>query len=252
MVTAGSLQAETRRERIVTMLGETGAIQLEAVAAELGVSPMTVRRDLDELEAAGLLRRVRGGAVRVAGPQPFGARRATHARAKEAIAAKALAFVPADGSIAIDASSTTGMLATLLRDRAGLTVVTNSYENFTALRPGLGVRPVLVGGEEEPMTGSLVGPLATQAARSMHYRAFFISAAAVDAAGTSEVSLPESHAKQAFAEHADRVILCVDSSKLGQRSLAAAFPLERLAAIVTELDPADPALDGLRDVVELV
>lgn len=252
MATAGNVLAETRRERIVAMLGESGAIQLDAVAASLGVSPMTVRRDLDELEAAGLLRRVRGGAVRMAGPQPFGARRATHVRAKEAVAAKALAFVPADGSIAIDASTTTGLLAAMLRDRAGLTVVTNSYENFTAMRPSLGVRPILVGGEEEPTTGSLVGPLAAQSARSMHYSVFFISAAAVDAAGTSEVSLSESHAKQAFAGHADRVILCVDSSKLGQRSLAAAFPWERVAAMVTELDPADPALDGFRDAVDLV
>lgn len=248
---AGSVQAENRRERIVAMLGEHGAIELEAAATRLGVSPMTVRRDLDELEAAGLLRRVRGGAVRIAGPQPFGARRATNARAKEAIAAKALAFVPADGSIAIDASSTTGMLATLVRDRAGLTTVTNSVENFQAMQPGQGVRAVLVGGEQEPTTGSLVGPLAAQFARSLSYSAFFSSAAALDADGTSEVSLSESHLKQAFAERADRVILCIDSTKLGRRSLAAALPLRRIDVVVTELDPQDGALDALRGLVEV-
>ena len=252
MAMAGSVQAQTRRARIVELLEQHGALELDATASELGVSPMTVRRDLDDLEATGLLRRVRGGAVRVAGPQPFDARRATHARAKALIAEKALALVPADGSIAIDASTTTGMLAALVRERAGLTVVTNSRENFAALRAASGVRPILVGGEEEPTTGSLVGPLAEQAVRSMHYRAFFISAAGLDATGTSEVSLSESHVKHAFAEQADRVILCIDSSKLGLRSLAAAIPLARIATVVTELDPSDPALAEYRELVEFV
>jgi DeoR/GlpR family transcriptional regulator of sugar metabolism len=252
MVTAGSVQAEGRRARILAMLAEEGAIQLDATAAALGVSPMTVRRDLDELEAAGLLRRVRGGAVLVTGPQPFSARRATHARAKDVIASKALAYVPADGSIAIDASTTTGTLAAQLRDHAGLTVVTNSYENFSAMRTTRGVRSILVGGEEEQTTGSLVGPLAYQSALSMYYRAFFTSAAAVDTEGTSEVSLSESHAKQAFADRAERVVLCVDSSKLGKRSLATAFGFERIAVVITELDPDDPRLAEYRELAEFV
>lgn len=252
MATASSIQAEARRERIIEMLADHDAIQLESTATTLGVSLMTVRRDLDDLEAAGLLRRVRGGAVRVTGPQPFRARRATHARAKAVIAKKALAFVPTDGSIAIDASSTTGVLATLLREHSGLTVVTNSSENFAALRPAAGLRPILVGGEEEPSTGSLVGPLAAQSARSMSYRVFFTSSAAVDRSGSSEVSLSESDTKHAFAERAERMILCVDSSKLGRRSLAAAFPLERFAAIVTELDPADARLDEFREFTTFV
>ena len=252
MATSGTLRAQDRRAHLLAELEREGALQLEAAAADLGVSSMTVRRDLDELEAEGRLRRVRGGAISIVGPRPFGERRVVRSRAKQVIADKALALVPAHGSIALDASTTAGTLGAALGSRSGLTVATNSSENFTSLAVVRGVTPILVGGEAEPATGSFVGMIACQAAASMLYQRFFSSASALDPEhGTSEVSLAESQVKRAFFSASRETILCIDSSKLGQQSIAVGFALAEVALLITDLNPRDSRLDGYRDQVEI-
>jgi DeoR family fructose operon transcriptional repressor len=252
MATNGTLRAEERRASILSALERDGAVQLEQAAEELQVSAMTVRRDLDDLEAEGLLRRVRGGAVSILGPRPFSERRAVRSRAKQVIAEKAVALIPPSGAIALDASTTAGTIGAAMGPRAGLTVATNSYENFLSIRPLNGVTAVLVGGEAEENTDSLVGLIACQAAASMLYQRFFASASAVDVThGTSEVSLAESQVKRAFAGAARETVLCIDSSKLGQQSVALGFPLSEISLMITELDPRDSRLDRYRDLVEL-
>lgn len=252
MVTSGTVRAEERRASILAALKRDGAVQLEQIAAALGVSSMTVRRDFDDLAAEGLLRRVRGGAVVAGGPQPFGERRLVRSRAKEAIATKAAALVPATGAIALDASSTSGTIAAAISARDGLTVATNSYDNFSVLRATQGVTPVLIGGEAEAATGSFVGLIACEGAASMLYQRLFVSATAVDPAhGSSEVSLAESQVKRAFAGRSREVVLCVDSSKLAHQSVALGFSFDEIAVMITELDPGDPQLRPYRDLVEL-
>ncbi|RBO71764.1 DeoR/GlpR transcriptional regulator, partial [Microbacterium sp. H6] len=97
------------------------------------------------------------------------------ASAKRAIAEKALRLVPAQGSVAFDASSTVNMLASAIGPRAGLTVYTNSFESFQVLQPLDGVTAVISGGTAEPTTGSLVGPIARRSMRSVYFDAFFSS-----------------------------------------------------------------------------
>ena len=253
MATNSTVRGEERRAMILATLASDGSLQLDDVANALGVSPMTVRRDLDELEAEGLLRRVRGGAVAIDGPRPFDERRGVRLRAKQAIAAKATLLLPTSGAIALDASSTTGTLATALHAHAGLTVATNSYDNFSALRAAPRITPVLVGGEAEATTGSFVGKIACDAAASMLYQCFFTSATAVDAVqGSSEVSLAESQVKRAFAGRSRRVILCVDSSKLDHLSVALGFGLDEIDTMITELDPSDTRLDRYREFTRIL
>jgi DeoR family fructose operon transcriptional repressor len=253
MATSGTLRAAERRASLLARLERDGVVDLEIAAADLGVSSMTVRRDLDDLATDGLLRRVRGGAVAILGARPFNERRAVRASSKQAIADKAMALVPVSGAIAIDASTTAGTIGSRLRDRNGLTVATNSFENFAAMRRIPGVTPVLVGGEAEESTDSFVGLIACQAAASMLYERLFMSATALDPThGTSEVSLPESQVKRAFATVARETVLCVDSSKLGQRSVALGFPLSEITVMITELKPSDSRLDEYRDLVQLL
>jgi len=249
----GSVHGEERRSIILATIEREGAAQIDSLAAELSVSEMTVRRDLDDLAAEGLLRRVRGGAVKAEGPRPFGERRSVRARAKQLIAAKAATMLPAKGAIALDASSTVSALTPALNAHTGLTIATNSWENFSALRANTRLTPVLVGGELEASTGSFVGKLACDAAESMLYQRFFTSASAVDAThGTSEDTLAESHVKRCFARNARQIVLCVDSSKLDTSAVSATFSLAEVHTLITELDPQDPRLERYREVVELL
>ncbi|MCU1571414.1 MAG: Transcriptional regulator, DeoR family [Naasia sp.] len=252
MATTGSTESEERRKQLLATLERENIVRLTEAASALDVSPMTIRRDLADLENEGLLRRVRGGAISVNGPRPFGERLSVHSRAKELIAEKALALAPRFGSVALDASSTVGALANKLGPRSGLIVSTNSYATYAALKGTIGVTPILIGGETEVSTDTFVGPLAVQAAESLRYSRFFASASAIDSEfGTTEVSLAEAQMKHAFARMSKEIVLCIDSSKLQQQSTAACLELSRVAFLITELPPNDGRLDPFRDLVEL-
>jgi DeoR family fructose operon transcriptional repressor len=252
VATTSTPDSEERKKALLATLKRDNVVRLSVAADVLAVSTMTIRRDLEELEEEGHLRRVRGGAVSVIGPRPFIERRAVRLRSKEIIAEKALAFVPRIGSIALDASTTVGILGMRLGPRSGLTIATNSYQTFSTTKGIPGVKSILVGGESEEATDSLVGPIATRAAASLRYTRFFASCSAVDSEwGTSEVSLPEAEVKRTFSGVSKELVLCIDSSKFQQQAVAAAFSLSEASVLITELDPSDSRLDEFRGLVEL-
>ena len=110
-------------------------------------------------------------------------------------------------------------LAARLGKARDVTVLTNGPDTFRALQDHGGVTALLTGGELDPRTGSLVGPLATRPARDLLLRRLFVSAAAVDPdVGASEATLEEAEVKIALAGSASEVVLAVDASKLGHRA----------------------------------
>lgn len=252
MAVNGSIDAERRGAELVRLAHDEGGVSIERAAGLLGVSAMTIRRDLADLEAEGLVRRVRGGAVAAPEPRSYGDRLVVREAAKRVIAQKALALVPQQGAITLDASTTTNAIATRLVQRVGLIVCTNSTETFDVLGGISGVEAYLTGGSREPETGSLVGSVANLGARALQAELFLTSAASVNAeAGSSEVSLAEAEVKRHFAACARRTLLCVDSSKLGQWSVGSALTLDEVSVLITELDPTDPRLEAYRPFVEI-
>lgn len=242
-----SLDAIDRMRRIQKVVERDGLGRVSELAAELGVSEMTIRRDLDLMAKDGTVQRVRGGAVAV-GPQPFMTRFTLQASAKDRIAQKLIELVGDGGAIGVDASSTLQRLVGAIADVRDLTVLTNGLETFAALATQPGVNALLTGGALDRRTGSLVGPLATRNARALLLRRLFVSAAAVHPQyGSSEATLEDSDVKLALADVSAEVILAVDSSKLGQRAPALTFPPERVTMLVTELDPHDARLDPFRE-----
>ena len=241
-----SVDSISRLARIRTELERTGRVRVADLASELGVSEMTVRRDLDSLAQQGVVQRVRGGALAL-GPQPFADRYGHHAKAKDRIADKLLRLVGEGGAHAIDASTTLLRLAARLEGTRDLTMVTNSVESFAVLNTQPGVTALLTGGQLDQRTGSLVGPLATRAAHDMLLRRFFLSAAGIDPEhGTTESTLEEAEVKLALAAVAAQTVVAVDSSKLGQRGGARCLPMDRVDILVTDLDPRDPRLKPYR------
>lgn len=243
---------EERLDLVQGLISERGSVRIDELATDLGVSEMTIRRDLDELETLGVARRVRGGAIAL-GPEPFARRHRHNARAKARIAEKLIGLVPAVGTIAMDASTTVYRLAANVEKARDLVVMTNGLDTFQVTVEKPGIAATLTGGIQEPRTGSLVGPLAVRVAESLHYDAFICSAAAIDPRfGSSEASIAESEVKRAFAKTSKKVILAVDGAKLGTVAQARVFVLEDLDLMVTDLDPEDQRLDPYRNAVECV
>ena len=243
---------EGRIDEVKSLIAEQGAVRIDELAQSFGVSEMTIRRDLDELETLGFARRVRGGAIAL-GPEPWEQRHQHNARAKARIAEKLLPLVPMSGTLAFDASTTIYRLAASIEVARDLTVVTNGWDTFHSMRATPGVAAVLTGGTEEPRTGSLVGPMAVRTAQSFNYDLFFGSAAALDVGlGSSEAAQAESEVKRAFSETSGRVVLALDHTKLGTHAPARVFDLGQIDLLVTDLDPFDSLLDPYRNMVEIV
>lgn len=227
-------------------LDADGAVRIDELADAYGVSDMTIRRDLDELEALGIARRIRGGAVAV-GPEPFAERHRLNAKAKGRIAEKLLELLPDVGTIALDASSTVYRLATSIEGSRDLVVITNGLDTFLALTERPGVTVNLTGGSRESRTGSLVGPIAGRSAEDFLFDVFICSSAALDPVlGSSEASLAEAEVKRSLAGSSARIVLAIDQSKLGSRAQARMFALNEIDVLVTDLPPDSPKLDPYR------
>jgi DeoR/GlpR family transcriptional regulator of sugar metabolism len=207
------------------------------VCRRLGISPATARRDLDALEAAGAIRRVHGGAVSVESrlEEPlFDDKASIAAREKHRIAQAALQFVENGDTIYLDGGSTVLELARLLRERPGLTVVTNSLRAAIELA-GRGPRTILVGGELRRLSQTMVGPLTRCVLDELHVDTAFMGTIGFALEeGLTTTDPAEAFTKELAMRRARRVILLADSAKAGKVSFARAGRLENLHVLITD------------------
>lgn len=229
--------APQRRQRIRSLVESRGAARLDELSAALSVSQATVRRDLDELAAAGTVRRVHGGAVAV-GERPsephFDVKAVEAAAEKERIAARAIELLSPDDTVYLDSGTTVLAVARLLRGWDRLTVVTNSLPAAVELA-GRGPRLIVVGGEFRERSQALVGPLTHFLLESIHVdRALMGTYALSLEDGMTTTDPAEASTKELVLRRAREVILLADSRKVGTRSLVGAGQLETIDILVTD------------------
>jgi DeoR family glycerol-3-phosphate regulon repressor len=231
-----------RRDALHRLIQERRFITVAEVARSTGISEMTVRRDLAALTREGKVRRSHGGAVpplHLVEQEPsFAARRGVQAAAKRAIARAAARLVGPREVIGLDVGSTVAAVATELRGRAGLSVVTNSLQAATILSAG--ATPVdiyMLGGQVRVAEGSVCGPIALRQLRDYWLEKAFIGVAGLDATGIFDYSLDDAQVKRGFMERAAEAIVLCDASKFGHRSLVAVSGFEGIAALVTDASP---------------
>lgn len=242
--------AAERHAAILDLLARRPAVRVSGLALDLGVSEMTVRRDIDLLEARGTLVRVHGGAVRPGSLSSveagFEVNRTRGGEAKRRIAEAAVSLLTPGMTVSITGGSTTYALAPLLSRIPGLTVITNSLpladelHRLDAGTPGEdGPQVLLTGGQLTP-SKALVGPLATRAISTLRADLCFMGAHGVDASsGITTPNLAEADTNQAFASTCGQLVVLADASKIGVVSLASVSPLGATAALVTDEPPGD-------------
>ena len=232
--------ASQRRMRIADIVSRTGAVRVSDLVVELGVSDMTVRRDIDQLAEQGVVERVHGGAVAVGArtsEEPgFRAKSSLMTSQKELIGEAAAAYVEPGSSIGISAGTTTYELARAVRGVPDITVVTNSVPVAQLLHesgtPGQTV--VLTGGIRTP-SDALVGPVAVTALRSLHVDTLFLGAHGVDLrAGLTTPNLVESETNRALVTCARRTCVLVDSTKFGVVGLSSFLDLAEVDVLITD------------------
>ncbi len=245
--------AAQRRARILAELERDGIVRVSGLVSQLGVSDMTVRRDLIALERQGVVDKVHGGAMLRAEPatsEPgFEAKSARRLSEKEAIAARAAELVAPGSAIAISAGTTTHHFARHLVDIPGLTVVTNSVWVADVLHRSAAdsVSVLLTGGLRTP-SDALVGPLAIAALRSLHLDAAFLGVHGMDAqAGFSTPNLMEAETNRAMIRSAPRLVVLTDSSKWGIVGLSSMADLAEASVVVTDVGLSAQARQTLSD-----
>jgi DeoR/GlpR family transcriptional regulator of sugar metabolism len=233
--------AEERRSRIVTLLERHGAVRVSDLASDLGVSDMTVRRDLEMLQLRGVLQKVHGGAVVVdgrSGAEPGFVAKSTRQRTqKEAIAAHAASLVPPGAAIAVSAGTTTHALARYLVGTPDLTVVTNSVWVADVLHRGghRGPSVLLTGGLRTP-SDALVGPHAMAAFESLNVDMVFLGVHGMALqGGFSTPNLHEAETNRAMIASGRRLVVVADSTKWGLVGLSSMAELHEADTVVSDM-----------------
>jgi DeoR family transcriptional regulator, fructose operon transcriptional repressor len=245
------MQAEDRQQEILRRARAHGRVDVMSLADEFVVTSETIRRDLTVLERTGAVRRVYGGAVPVGRPPmdpALSARDALMTTEKERIAKAALAEVPEEGAIIIDAGSTTGRLAEILPGDRELTVIVNSLPLATILTPRANLTVIILGGRIRRSTFATVDDWLLQPLSQMYVDAAFMGTGGLSLErGLTTPDPGEASVKAAMMGAARRSILLADHMKVGNDSLARFGALADVDLLITDsgLDDGAAAAIGL-------
>lgn len=241
--------ADDRKSKIVSLLRDQPFVDIRGLTERLDVSVATVRRDLAELEEAGLLRRTHGGAIGTtqAGQDTTHAARAvSYQNEKAAIATTAAAMIVDGDAVMFDAGTTALEVARRLAGRRNLTAITNGMDIVSEMTRNEGQKVFSVGGEYSETNRSFRGPLAEHFIRQFNADKLILNATSIDIErGLICTASPENAAVQkAMMAVSSRVIVVADYSKFTKSSLSVTAKIEDVNVIVTDAN-ARSMLDGV-------
>lgn len=241
--------APERQKRVLDMVRQRGAVRVDELCEALTVSPATVRRDLETLEAEGALRRVHGGAVdgQASLDEPlFDDKTGLAGEQKQKIARQALRHIREGDTVYLDGGSTVLELARLLRERSDLTVVTNSLRAAIELAAS-GPRLILMGGEFRRRSQTVVGTMTRALLETVHLDIAFMGTIGLTEQGLTTTDPNEAYTKELVMTRARTVVLLADSSKIGKVSFASAGTLQDISLLMTDKGAAATFLQSLRE-----
>ncbi|MFJ8011368.1 DeoR/GlpR family DNA-binding transcription regulator [Streptomyces sp. NPDC096339] len=251
--------AHQRRALILDAVRRDGAVRVADLVGRLGVSDMTIRRDLDALARSGAVEKVYGGAVAAngaSGHEPgFAAKSDLEGAAKAAIAEAAATLVEPGSVVAVSGGTTAHAVAARLLGIPRLTIVTNSLPVAELVRaadgePGSGAPTLLLTGGAPTPSAALVGPLADLVIGSLHVDLLVLGAHGVaEGAGLTTPNLMEAQTNRALVASARRVAVVADHSKWGVVGLSGFAALDRADWFVTDAAMPAPARAVLADAV---
>lgn len=232
------MNGDLRRLRIFEAIKNRREVSVQTLIDELGVSGMTVRRDLTLLEEQRLIRRDYGKAIWIANDYyesvSFETRCVAHQEAKKRIAALAVQCLEDVNTLFLDGSSTCREFAKSLPQNRKLTVYTNSLAAVQILRGMPNIQTFVLGGYVTEDRNSLDGDLTLNIAKSVCVDATFVSCSGFSARGLVNNGLPESRLKGVMMGNAEHTYLLADHSKWNARALFNISEWERIQTFITD------------------
>jgi len=233
-----------RHQAIVDTVQRERVVRVSDLAQQLGVSLMTVRRDIELLEESGQVERIHGGAKLPGGAtthEPGFELKSTQLPAeKRAIAIEAAGMVHEGMAVGLSAGTTTWALAQELARGPRITVVTNSVRIADLFHPAaasgttFGSTVILIGGERTP-SDALVGPIATAALKQLHLDLLFLGVHGMDRdAGFTTPNLLEAETDRAFVAASRKLVVVADHTKWGTQGMSTIAALEEADEVISD------------------
>lgn len=229
-----------RLSRILEIMAQKKRAAVTELAETLKVSEVTVRKDLSQLEAKGLLKREHGYAL-LTESDDIGNRLSIHYDIKRRIAQEAANSVSDGETVMIESGSTCALLAeTLLTERKDITIITNSVFIATFVREKPNAHVILLGGEFQVDSQVMVGPLVRKCAEEFYVGKLFVGTDGFSDAGVMSGDLMRAEAVRGMAKSAKQVIVLTESEKFSKLGVVALLPYHEIHAIYTDNNiPAD-------------
>lgn len=239
-----------RRQHILGLLQNQGRVLVTELSQVLGISQITIRKDLDYLQSKGLVQRTHGGALPVSTGAMFDPslqeKQKQHSLEKQRIAGAAAKLVQEGQCVMLDSGTTTTAVAQALRRLSHLTVITNAI-NIAADLAGTDFEVILTGGTLRKNSFSMVGPLAEDVLEEMHADILFLGVDGFDLEiGLTTPNVLESRVNRAMVKAAKRVIVVCDSTKFHRRSLSRIIPPSSVHCVITDRGLSDADAETLR------
>ncbi|WP_137791820.1 DeoR/GlpR family DNA-binding transcription regulator [Bacillus sp. E(2018)] len=249
-----NIVSEKRRFEILNQLETNGKVFVTQLADQFGVTPETIRRDLDELEQKGILKRVHGGAVKSASMHyepPFTKRQNTSAHEKRKIGQKAASTIKDGETIVLDGGTTTLELAKAINGVKQLTVLTNSMAAAHVLNNSLFTKRfegsvILIGGTLNAAQQSVSGSMAIAFLEQYRVDKAYLSCGGVSMDVVTDYDNEEALISKKMIEIAQSSYLLADHSKFNRHSFSVIAPIERFQHIITDV----PSIEGWDHYIE--
>jgi DeoR family transcriptional regulator, aga operon transcriptional repressor len=247
---APQMLIEERRQYILALAQQHGRVLVEELSESLGISRITIRKDLDYLQAKGALQRTHGGALlpgsgALADPS-LREKEGRHSQEKQRISVAAVNLVQEGQCVLLDSGTTTTAIARALKKFSQLTIITNAV-NIAAELSGTDFEVLLTGGSLRKNSFSLVGPLAEDMLRDMHADILFLGVDGFDMeVGLTTPNLMESRVNRAMVKAASMVVAVCDSTKFNRRSLSKIVDATAIHHVITDRDLPKETAEALR------
>lgn len=242
----------SRRNQILDMISQDSQVYVDELSKRFGVSEVTIRNDLDQLEQKNLLIRARGGAMKIEGrvgvDYHLSEKDKLNYNEKVRIGRAAAKLVSNSEIVLIDSGTTTAELVKNLGEIEDLTVITNALNIASLLLNNPNVNLTIPGGYLRKNSQSLVGPMAERGLRNFYVDKAFLGVDGFDTkSGLYTPNIEEAHLNELMIEIANEVILLTDSSKFKKKSFAFICPIDKIDVVVTDEKIMDDDKKRLED-----
>jgi len=243
-----AFQAQERRSRILEELKRNNLVRVVELSKQFGVSTVSIRRDLQELEEMGLLKRIAGGAVNILPNNltpPLAQRMNQNNEKKERIGKAAASLIIDSGTTTIQVAKS---VASRIDELQSLSVITGFLPVVRELGSCKGVHMILLGGIYLAEYDLVVGPQTIEQLRGLHADKMFLGTDGLTfQQGLTTANVLEAEVARAMVRAASEVIVVTDSSKIGVIGLATIMPVEMMHVLITDMDAPPEFVASLQE-----